>query len=281
MHNIAYNPAVRSRVFLLVSVLSLLALTGCSEYQRVLKSRDISEKYEYAKMYYQNGKYMRAATLLGDVVTIYRGTEEAEEATYLLAMSHYKMEDYVSSGEYFLRYVSNFPRGTHAEECRFLMAAGDYYDSPDARLDQAVTRRAIKEIDSFLDSYPRSTLADSATMMRLELTDKLCYKEYLSSKLYLDLGSYMGNNYEAAVITARNAQNEYPSSKYREDLAYIIFKARYEAAMISVAEKKADRLREAYDEYFTFSNEYHEGKYSKEVERDFARVKRMLDRYED
>jgi outer membrane protein assembly factor BamD len=139
---------------------------------------------------------------------------------------------------------------------------------------------AIKELDSFVESYPHSALADSATSMRYELSDKLCYKEYLSAKLYLNLGTYMGNNYESAVITARNAQNDYPYSKYREDLSYIIFSARYEAAMASVAEKKEERLREAYDEYFTFTNDYPEGKYAKEVKRMYDKICKKMEDYQ-
>ena len=256
-------------------------LCSCGEYNRILKSHDIDEKYEYAKVYYDNGKYSRAATLLTECVQIYRGTEEAENAMWLLAMSYFKSKDYLSAGEYFARYANNFPRGKHAMESRFNVAYGDYKDSPDARLDQEVTKRAIKELDQFMELYPQSALADSAAIMRLELTDKLCYKEYLSAKLYLDLGTYLGNNYESAVITARNAQNDYPYSKYREDLAFVIFSARYEAAIYSVAEKEEDRLREAYDEYYTFINDYPEGKYSKEVTRCNERVQKRLQAYVD
>lgn len=268
---------VRSFIFYLL--ICLAGLTSCGEYNRVLKSTDVDEKYEYAKIYFDKGKYMRAATLLTDVVPIYRGTEEAENAMWLLGMSYFNSKNYLEAGEYFARYANNYPRGKHIMEARFNVCYGDYIESPDARLDQTVTLRAIKEIDQFVDIYPYSALTDSATSMRIELTDKLCYKEYLSSKLYLDLGSYLGNNYESAVITARNAQNEYPYSKYREDLAYVIFKARYEAAVNSVEEKKEDRTREAYDEYFTFINEYPEGKYSKEVTRMFERIKKQMQAY--
>lgn len=267
---------VRNFIFIL---LSALAMTSCSEYNRVLKSSDVDEKYEYAKSYYDKGKYMRAATLLTDVVPIYRGTEQAEDALWLLGMSYFNTKDYLSAGEYFARYANNYPKGKHVMEARFNVCYGDYKDSPDARLDQDVTRRAIKEIDQFIDLYPYSALTDSAESMRLELTDKLCYKEYLSAKLYLDLGTYMGNNYESAVITARNAQNEYPYSKYREDLAYVIFRSRYEAAINSIDEKKEDRTREAYDEYYTFINDYPEGKYAKEVNHLFERVKKQMAAY--
>lgn len=267
-------------IFVLLAGMAAL-FSSCGEYNRLLKSTDIDEKYEYAKVYYDNGKYTRAATLLTECVQIYRGTEEAENAMWLLAMSYFKQKDYLSAGEYFARYANNYPRGKHAMEARFNVAYGDYKDSPDARLDQEVTRRAIKEIDQFIEVYPNSALSDSAAVMRLELTDKLCYKEYLSAKLYLNLGTYLGNNYESAVITARNAQNEYPYSKYREDLAYIIFRARYEAAINSVEEKEEDRLREAYDEYYTFINDYPDGKYSKEVEQMFNRVQKKLENYHD
>ena len=254
----------KMNIYKIVSVLalSLMVLSSCGEYNKLLKSNDPDEKYEYAKTYFEQGKYSKAATLLTDVVPIYRGTEEAENALWLLAMSYFNQKDYLSAGEYFVRYANNYPRGKHAMEARFNVAYGDYKDSPDARLDQEVTKRAIKELDSFVDLYPHSALADSAAIMRLELSDKLCYKEYLSAKLYLNLGTYRGNNYESAVITARNAQNEFPYSKYREDLAYVIYRARYEAAMISVSEKLEDRLREASDEYYTFINDYPEGKYS-------------------
>ncbi len=271
----------RKIYYVFAALLLAVVGTACSEYNRILKSTDVDEKYEYAKMYYESGKYMKAATLLGDVVPIYRGTEKAEEALYLYAMSYYMMEDYVSSGEYFARFCNSYPSSERTERCRFLMAVGDYKDSPDPRLDQSTTRRAIKEFDSFLEVYPRSQYADSATVLRMELSDRLCYKEYLSAKLYLNLGSYMGNNYESAVITARNAVNDYPYSKHVEDLSYIIFKARYEAAVNSIDEKKADRLREAYDEYFTFTNDFPASKYTKEVNSDFSHIERLMKKYQD
>lgn len=278
-----FDKCRKMKINYIVSLLALclIAFTSCGEYNKLLKSNDPDEKYDYAKIYFEQGRYSRAATLLTDVVPIYRGTEEAENALWLLAMSYFNQKDYLSAGEYFVRYANNYPRGKHAMESRFYVAYGDYKDSPDARLDQEVTRRAIKELDSFVDLYPHSALADSAAVMRLELTDKLCYKEYLSAKLYLNLGTYMGNNYEAAVITARNAQNEYPYSKYREDLSYVIYRSRYEAAMNSVEEKQEERLREASDEFYTFINDYPEGKYSKEVTKLNEKIQKRLSVYVD
>lgn len=66
----------------------------------------------------------------------------------------------------------------------------------------------------------------------------------------------MGNNYESAVIVARNAVKDYPYSKYKEDLELLILKARFQEADLSVDERKADRFREVVDEYYSFINNY-------------------------
>ena len=79
----------------------------------------------------------------------------------------------------------------------------------------------------------------------------------------------MGNNYESAVIVARNAIKTYPYSKYKEDLEMIILKARFQEASQSVAEKKADRFRDVIDEYYSFINNYPDGPNREEADNIF------------
>ncbi len=97
------------------------------------------------------------------------------------------------------------------------------------------------------------TLAQNAIF---ELQDKLTLKELQNAQLYYNLGSYLGNNYESAIITAKNAIKEYPYSKYKEDLEMLVLKARYQEANLSVDERKADRFRDVIDEYYSFINNY-------------------------
>ena len=66
----------------------------------------------------------------------------------------------------------------------------------------------------------------------------------------------MGNNYESAVIVAKNAIKDYPYSKYKEELELLVLKARYQEASQSVDEKKADRFRIVLDEYYSYINNY-------------------------
>lgn len=151
-----------------------------------------------------------------------------------------------------------------------------YLDSPDARLDQDATVKGIAALQEFIDLFPESDKVQEAVKLIDELTNKLAYKEYLNAKLYFNLGNYLGNNYESAVITAQNALKKYPTNNYREQLALIILDAKYQQAVQSIEEKKADRYRSTIDEYYNFINEYPDGKFRKQADKIFNESKKIV-----
>ena len=230
-------------------MLSVAVLSSCGEYNTVLKSTDYEYKYEAAKGYFAKGQNSRAATLLEELIPILKGTTNAEESAYMLAMTYFNQGDYISASHYFNVYYTTYPRGTS-------------------------TYKAIEELQMFIEYFPTSPRKDLAQNMIYELQDKLVEKEYLSAKLYYDLGSYTGNtsysstgnNYLAAVVTAQNVLRDYPYTKRREDLSILILRAKYDMAKQSVLEKKEERMRDAIDEYYAFKNEFPESQYTKEVE---------------
>lgn len=243
--------------FVCIGLCSLLvSLASCGEYVKVQKSTDPDYKFDYAQRAFAAGKYQQAATILKDCVTQFKGTAKAEESLYLLAMSYYENKDYLSSGAYFQTYYNRYPKGKYTELARFFSGYGYYLDSPDAQLDQTDTRKAIEELQMFLDYYPRSDKVSIAQNAIFELQDKLTLKELQNAQLYYNLGNYMGNNYESAVIVARNAIKTYPYSKYKEELEMLILKARYQEANMSVDERKAERFGEVIDEYYSFINNF-------------------------
>ena len=258
------------------SIVCALLLVSCGEYNKMLKSTDYELKYDYAKKAFERKKYMQAATLLEELVAIFKGTDRAEESLYLLARSYYLNKDYITSGEYFQAYYKNYPKGEYTELARFYCGYGYYLDSPEAKLDQTGTYRAIDEMQRFLDYFPNSERAKQAQDIIFELQDKLVYKELLNAQLYYNLGNYMGNNYESCVITAQNALKDYPYTDYREELSILILRARYEMAIYSVEDKKADRYRETVDEYYAFKNEFPESKYLKEAEKIFNESQKVI-----
>lgn len=171
-------------------------------------------------------------------------------------------------------------RKEFTELSRFYSGYGLYLDSPDPRLDQSQTYKAIEQLQLYLEYYPQSERAEEAQNIMFELQEKLAYKELMATRLYFNLGTYMGNNFQSCVITAQNALKNYPYSKYREEFMFLIIRAKYELALVSVEEKLQGRYRDVVDEYYNYMNEYPEGNYVKQVTKfyDYA-SKRITDAY--
>ena len=244
----------------------LIAFCSCGEYNKVLKSRDVEYKYDYAKRAFDDRRFNQAATVLETIYTPLRGTANGEEALFLLAMSNFENKDYLNSGVYFKTYYSRYPRGKFTELARFYTGYGYYLDSPDPQLDQTATKKAIEELQGFIDYYPDSDRVSIAQNAINEMRDKLTLKELQNAQLYYNLGNFMGNNYNAAIITAQNALKDFPVSKYREDFELLILKSKYQEARLSIDEKKAERYRDVVDEYFSFTNNYPDTKNRKEAD---------------
>ena len=74
---------------LIISTAILLFSSCAQEFNQVYKSDNVQYKYEYAKECFAKGKYVRAITLLQELVTLQKGTENAQESLYMLAMAEY------------------------------------------------------------------------------------------------------------------------------------------------------------------------------------------------
>ena len=264
----------------ILSACVALLLTSCAnQFNQVYKSPDNNLRYEFAKQYYANGKYSRAATLLEGLVTMKKGSVEAEESLYMLAMSEFNMKDYETAAEYFRKYISSYPKGLYAENAKYFIGESLYMNAPEPRLDQSTTITAISAFQEYLDMYPDAHSKAQATSRLFALQDLLVEKEYKNAKLYYDLGTYFGNclgdgnNYQACIVTAQNALKDYPYSSKREEFASLIMKGKYELAKMSVEEKQLERYQDAEDECYGFINEYPDSKERALAEKMIAKCK--------
>ena len=264
---------MRKVAFLLMMT---VILCSCGEYNKILKSTDYELKYSYAKKYYNEKQYSKSATLLEELVTIFKGTSNAEESLYLLAQSYYGQQDYETAAQYFENYYTTYPKGEYAELARYYSGYGLYLSSPDARLDQSKTYKAIEQLQLYLEYYPQSEHAADAQKILFDLQEKLAYKEYMAAHLYYNLGTYMGNNYLSSIITSQNALKNYPYTKYREDFMFLMLRSKYELSQVSVEEKLQGRYRDVVDEYYNYMNEYPEGKYVKQAKRFFDEASKHI-----
>ena len=264
--------------YIIIAIVSCTFLTSCGEYNKILKSTDYEYKYEAAKGYFGKGQYTKAATLLEELITILKGTDSAEESLYMLAMAYYNQGDYVTASHYFTTYYNTYPRGTYTELARYHAGKSLFLDTPEPKLDQSSTYSAIQELQMFMEYFPESKRKTDAQIMIFNLQDKLVMKDYLTAKLYYDLGTYTGNasytadmrvngnNFLACITTAQNILKDYPYTSMREEISILLLRAKHKLGSESVLEKKEERMRDAIDEYYSFKNEFPESKYTKEVE---------------
>jgi len=88
---------------------------------------------------------------------------------------------------------------------------------------------------------------------------------------YYNLGDY-----KASIIALKNSLNEFPDTKYREELMFMLLESKYMLAIGSVFDKRQERLSSALDEYFTFIDEFPESKHIKEAEKFYKTTSQML-----
>ena len=270
--------------YIIIALVSGSVLTSCGEYNKVLKSTDYEYKYEAAKSYFGKGQNTKAAAILEELITILKGTDKAEESLYMLGMTYYNQGDFITASHDFSTYYNTYPRGTYTEQARFYSGKALFLDTPEPRLDQSSTYKAIQELQMFMEYFPASNRHQEAQQMIFDLQDKLVMKDYMAARLYYDLGSYTGNssysttgnNYLACIVTAQNALKDYPYTKLREDISILLLRAKYDMAKESVEEKKEERMRDAIDEYYAFKNEFPESKYTKEVENIYKDAKKYV-----
>lgn len=268
---------MKKTIFILISAIFVLA--SCDSFNKVLTTNNIDYKYEAAKAYYLQGEYAKASQLLESVVTLMKGSDKAEESLILLAKCYYDSKDFDTASQYFKVYYTNFPRGEFAEYARFNSGKSLYMNITEPELDQSGTYLAISELQLFLEYFPLSALRDEAQDMIVRMHDLLVEKDYLSAKLYYDLGNFMayrGNNYLACIITAQNALKDYPYTGLREEISMLILRARYMMAHHSVEDKKLERYRETIDEYYAFKTEFPSSKYLDEAENFFKEAKEFI-----
>ncbi len=270
---------------LFISFIAVFVLCSCArEFNAVYKSADAQYRYEYAKEAFMNGKYSHASSLLEELVSYSKGTDNAEECLFMLGMAQYDDMDYESAALTFNKYFTTYTKGKYAELACYYIGQSQFMSTPEPRLDQTETYAAIKSFQDYLDIYPDASLKQAVQDKLYALQDKLVMKELHNAKLYYDLGTYFGNcsggenNYDACIITAQNALKDFPYSAHREDFAVLILKSKYELAGMSVEEKRIERYQDAEDEAYGFINEYPDSKNVETAKKYINRCRAVIDR---
>ncbi|MBD81239.1 MAG: outer membrane protein assembly factor BamD [Crocinitomicaceae bacterium] len=247
------------RVYLLI-IVAVTAIFSSCKYNRLLKSNDLTKKYEAANRYFEKGKYYKAMPILEELIPVYRGTEKAERLYYIYAYSDYYMKDYILAAHRFNSFVKTFPFSRYTEECQFMGAVCHHKLSPKHSLDQTDTYKAIQQFELFIHQFPESKFVDSSHVLLDDMRLKLEEKSFQISRQY-----FRTRKYKAAIVSLENTLQRFPDTKHREDIYLLMVKSNYYWAKNSIDSKKQERYSNTKKAYTKFANSFPESKSMKEA----------------
>lgn len=256
---------------LLHILLAIVLLTSCSEYQKVLKQKDIKPKFDLANRFYEEGimenknrKLTRAIKLYEQVLPTLQGKPQAEIIQFNTANAYYVVGDYLISGYKFERFTKAYPASQKVEEAVFKSAESYYYESPRYSLDQIDTRKAINKLQVYINEYPDGQYFDEANEKLQELRFKLEKKYYEIAKQY-----HHTYRYKPAISDFDNYLVKYPGSAFKEQAYYYRFESAYLLAIQSFEYLMEERLEVALNYFEDYKERYPEGEFLNQAQ-DYA-----------
>ena len=256
-------------------ILFLVAFTSCSEYQKVLKSESLQEKFEMGTALYEEGKYTKANRLFLDLVPKYRGKPQAEKLMYMYCMTFYHMKEYYTANYQMERFVSSYPKSEKKEEIAYLGAKSFYHLSPIYSKEQKETVDAINKMQAFINQFPNSEYLTEANTIVKELDFKLEKKAFEIAKQYNVI-----SDFQASIKAFDNFLLDYPGSPLREQAHYYRLDAAYKLAINSVDWKKEERINKAISYFNTFKRYFAESEYLEESEKLNAELAELLKEFQ-
>ncbi|MDA3779775.1 MAG: outer membrane protein assembly factor BamD [Bacteroidales bacterium] len=255
---------------ILIFALIILGATSC-KYEKLLKSTDYKYKYDKALEYYSQEDYMHASGLFDQLRPILKATKYADTVFFYNAYCSYEMNDYILAEHYFNEFYKTFGNSPFALEAEYMTGYCNYKMSPRISLEQSATYNAITSLSVFISRHPSDPRVSECQDLIIDLKNKLTKKSFSNSKLYFDLGKY-----KAAIIALNNSISDFPDTKYREEIMFLVLRANFLLASNSVTQKRIERFQSTVDEYYSFTNEFPESEYNKQVEKIYKESNKVL-----
>jgi outer membrane protein assembly factor BamD len=248
------------RLLTLVLFVGSLILASCSGFSKVVKSNDYDYKLRMADKYYAQKDYNHAQQLFEELFRVFKGSEHFEDIYYKFAYCSYYLKDYAISENLFKGFVEVFPNSNKAEEMDYMRAYTFYKQSPKVDLDQTNTTKTIGFMQAFINTHSGSAKVKEANDIIDLCRAKLELKEFNNAKLYYDLKLF-----KASSVALASLMLTYPDSEKSDQYKLYIIRSDYEYALLSVEEKKEDRLEQVVTQCNEFTDRFPDSKLTKTV----------------
>ena len=259
-----YLCALMKKRFVFACFLAVFAALsfGCkSEYEKIRASGNTDLVYKKAFEYYEQQEYLRAQTLFELIIPVYRGKPELEKIYYTYAYTYYKLNKYILASYYFKNFSTTFPTSSLREEADFMIAYSNYQMSPNFRLEQTYTLKAVDDFQNFVNTYPNSERVKECNRLIDEMRLKMEKKALEEAKLYFDL-----RQYQASMVSFENLLKDFPETSSGQQVRYLIAKAAFLMAQNSVFDKQEERYKLAVNHAAEYLDKFKDSPNYKEVQ---------------
>ena len=247
---------------LLYLFLVVVVLTSCGGFEKIRKSSDVNYKLTKANEYFDKKDYVHANELYKELMPVMKSTRNYEALFYKYAYTFYYLKDYVEASYYFKNFTEYFPISKDAEECEFMSAVSLFKYAPKYTLDQTNSVKALEALQSYVNRYPKSARMAEANKYIDASRKKLETKQADAAKLYYNISQY-----KAAVVAYKSVLRNYPESPNADLYQFMIMRAMYKYARVSILEKQDERYSNAIAAYQDLKTTYPQSTYLADAEK--------------
>ncbi|MEC7822384.1 MAG: outer membrane protein assembly factor BamD [Candidatus Neomarinimicrobiota bacterium] len=196
------------RIFL---ILILFYLVSCSS-NPFDDDIPYKQRFDDGLAFFEEEKYGRAAQQFNIIVQRASHTDLGDDALFFLAESYYLDNDYDLALLEYEKLVSRMGFSPYIEKARWRICESLMGLSPNYYHDQDSSRKAIIEIQQFLDDYPKSEYSLDADKLIKKIRLTLARKNMETGELYVKLKAY-----DSAMVSYKIVTTDYYDTEYYDD----------------------------------------------------------------
>ena len=182
----------------------------------VLRSLDdqipYKTRFEDGLVFFEDEKSPKSAQQFKIIVERASHTDLGDDALFFLAESYFLDEEYELALIEYEKLVSRMGFSPYIEKTRWRICETLMALSPNYYHDQESSRKAIVEIQQFLDDYPSSDYSVGADSLIKELRLRLAEKNMETGELYFKLKAY-----DSAIVAYKIVIKDYYDTTYYKD----------------------------------------------------------------
>ena len=209
-----------------------IILSSCSISNPFDDNIPYKTRFDDGLAFFEEEKYVKASQQFNIIVERASHTDLGDDALFFLAESYFLNKDYDLALVEFEKLVSRMGFSPYIEKSRWRICETLMLLSPNFYHDQESSKKAISQIQEFLDDFPNSEYSKDADKLINELRTRLAEKNMETGKLYVKLKAY-----DSAIVSYKIVVNEFYDTKFFND-------ANMEIIRCLALQKKSDEAKQ-------------------------------------